>query len=626
MTVSPILLGGNAFDSNYVRPLNFKVIIKSNDGLQTFATYNGFNPPTFNTPPEEGQIAVTAVDVKRGIEQTGSFDIIISDANRTLNRDKVDCGNIVIIQAGKTEASLRNVMYGICYNFDGQRVKDDLTWHMSGKGSAAILQHTLINFTRSAPTETLGSGSQVFKKDPNFMAHVLFKEIFEATDVLVSKRSPTDTLKMRGNFSLDSISTSVTEIIPTLKFPVTAASSVLNAIAEATGALWLIDENNDVNFFYPETRSSSIVIKDLVEATDDGDFTAYTLDDVGFTSSIDPGEGFANVLYGVSELSSIVAGENSSVGFEELVGKDLGSMVIPGLNLFKDLTFTLSKTGAGTDATNPAVAKVRGYIVKDKAPEGDPNEVSHSPSGELIATFSIPIKDITETPAPISKIDLKLIPGIRIEPDAYFWIVLQEIGDSPDNTVRWHHDNDFETETNFNERRIRWAAVRYLPMGRSAGDSYSYRPWISRSKGPNFSYAFIASSKILSQARDPLSIARWTKGHPVEARMDEGWITNAVTMGQFLNQVVHASAQLPVSIGTIQTTIPNALYNPGSSIQFADTALGFPESRNFTMQCIEDHYWADASDFGQGNLLCEVALKGFVSPIDFLSDSSDPDF
>ena len=83
-------------------------------------------------------------------------------------------------------------------------------------------------------------------------------------------RTITDTLQARGGFTLDSISNRIKEIIPSIRFPLTAAASVLDDISQTVGAQWLIDENNDVNFFFPETRTSGIIIKDLVDDTDRG--------------------------------------------------------------------------------------------------------------------------------------------------------------------------------------------------------------------------------------------------------------------------------------------------------------------------------------------------------------------
>lgn len=622
MVITTVPLGGFTFDETYVQPLNYKVFIRSNDGLDLLHTYNGF-------APDSNDIALTQVDVRRGLESTGSFDLVINDPGRNIDREKVDAGVQIIIQAGKTESAMRNIMYGYCYQFSGRRTRNDLDWMLSGKGSAAILQHTLVNFTRNAPTETLSNGSQIFKKDPHFEAHALFREVFESANILVSRKSVNDTVALRGGFSLNSISDKINQQIPSMSFSMAAAASVLDDITTTVGATWMVDENNDVHFFYPDARSSSIIIKDTVDTDDSGDYVAYVVgDDLSFVSSIDSGDGFSNVLTGVSDLSAVVAGEDGAAAFESLSFKDLGTMVIPGINMFKDLSFILSRVGAGTDATNPAKAAVQGYIVKDKPGDAGlaPQDTTHVPSGDMVGSFRIPLTDIDENPQPISKVSLKLIPGIRIEPDSYYWVVMQEIGSGDDNTIRWHHDADLSTATDFANNKIRWAAFKPQPEGRSQGDTHTRRNWISRSNGPVFSYGFLASSKVAAQARDPLSIARWTKGHPVESRMDESWITNVATLSDFLNSVVHASAQLPVVFSTITTTIPNTLYQPGASVQLADSLLGFPIERNFTAQCVEDHYWASADDYGAGNLVCEVALKGFIPPSDFEADFLDPDF
>ena len=177
MVVEPLLLGGFTFDETYVKPLNYKVIIKTNDGVDTLHTYNGFTP-------DSNDVVLTSVDVRRGLETTGSFDLVLNDPEKTLTETRWTQAQ-VIVQAGKTAESLRNIFWGICYQFRGIRMMNDLDWVISGKGMAAILQHTLINFTRNAPTETLSTGSQIFKGS-SFAAHILFREVFESENVLVS--------------------------------------------------------------------------------------------------------------------------------------------------------------------------------------------------------------------------------------------------------------------------------------------------------------------------------------------------------------------------------------------------------------------------------------------------------
>lgn len=608
------------FDDYYVKPLRFKVIIKSNDLSETYHIYNGFLDD-----PGENDIHVTSIDCKRGMQQTGAFEITIEDSDRIVDRDKVDKGNIVIIEAGKTEADAKNIMYGIVYDWDGHRDHNYLTWTIAGKGSAAILQHTFVNFIRLAPSETLKNGEQVFKKDPDFEIWKLFKQLFEDKAIMpLDRRS----LVTRGKFTLNQISEQITEILPSIIYPLTTAGAVANAFADTVGAQWNIDEYNDVIFDYPDALSSGIVIKDRLATdlagnyVDNGDTTAFPIGDINFNSSIDPSSGFANVLFGTAELVNIISGEARSESFSSLFNQDLGQMIVPGASALRDMTFILSKVGAGTDAPDPAIKKLFGFVVEDEL-QGD----AHTPTGEIVATFSIPLSDIKETPTPISKISLRFVPGNRMEIDKEHWIVLQEIGNGENNTIRWWHDNDDFTPSEqppYPNRIIRWSGRRPLPEGRSDGDTFSYRRWFTSSKGPVFSHAFLSGNKILTQARNVLSIARWTRGFPVEAKIDATWIKHATTMSEYLNTLVHLTGQPPITFDTMLTTVPNLLYRPGFSVQFIDDLMGFPDNRNFLCQVAEDHYWVDADNYGIGNLVCEVNLKGYESPLDFFDDANDP--
>ena len=612
------------FDDYYRLPQRFKLIIKDKDGIDTLHTYNGFS----DNPDIDNDINLVSLDCARGMQQTGSFDLVFEDSDRVIDIDKVNKGNIVIIQAGKTEADAKNLLYGISYDFGGKRDHSYLTWTMSGKGSAAILQHTYVNYIKMAPSESLRTGEQVFKKDPNFQVHKLFRTLFEDRLIYPLDRK---SLVQRGNFSLTKVSDKITEIYPSIIHPLAVAGSVANTLADAVGAQWNVNENNEVVFDYPSALSTGIVIRDRLSTDingnfiDNGDYTAYPIGKVSFNTSIDPSSGFANVLFGTAELVNIISGEAGSKAFESLYNKDLAQMFIPGSAALRDLTFVLSKTGAGTDAPDPAIKKLFGFVAEDN-PEG----LTHKPGNtqdKIVATFSIPVSEISEQPTPISKIDLKFNRNVKFEIDKEHWIVLQEIGNGEDNTVRWWHDADDFTESEaapYPNRLIRWSGRRLLPKGRSDGDTFSFRRWIVSSHGPVFSHAFLSGNKILTQARNVLSIARWTRTFPVEAKVDAPWIKHAVTMSQYLNTLVHITGQPPVEFDTMLTTIPNILYTPGATVQVVDDLLGFPESRNFLGQVTEDHYWVDADDLAIGNYTCEVNVRGYESPLDFHSDATDP--
>lgn len=623
------------FDDYYSKPLKFKLQIRSRDFQDILHNYNGFQ-----IEDPDNVIHLTSVDVKRGLQQTGAFEITIEDSDRVIDRDKVDKGCIITVQAGKEEQDATNIFQGIMYDFGGERDHSYLTWSIAGKGMAAVLQHTYVNFVRNAPSETLKTGEQVFKKDPEFQIWKLFKQLFQDRLIYPLDRTPLvdrmggeydgTTIPVTNPFGvkLDGISELIKEIDPSINYPLTVASSVANAFADMVGAEWNIDENNRVIFDFPDSLSSGIVIKDrlavdaLGNYLDNGDYTSFPIGNVRFNTSIDPSSGFANVLFGTAELVSIISGEAGGESFESLFNKDLCQMVVPGASQLRDLTLILSKTGAGTDAPNPAEKKLFGFVV-----ESEQQQEILTPTGDIVAKFEIPLSDIKEQPEPVSKINLRFVPGIKLEIDKEHFIVLQEIGNGENNTIRWWHDNDDVTPSEappYPNRLIRWSGRRLLPEGRSDGDTFSYRPWIMSSHGPVFSHAFLSGDKILTQARNVLSIARWTPTFPVETKIDASWIKHAVTFSQYLNTLVHLTGQPPVTFDTILCTIPNLLFKPGYSVQVIDDLLGFPDTRAFFCQVTEDHYWAEADSYGLGNLVAEVNLKGYESPLDFHDDINDP--
>lgn len=611
-TVEGIPLAGDEF---YVQPLRFKVVIKSIDGLETLFTFDSFNQ---NNP-----IAIQKVDLKRGIGQYSQFEITINDnpKNKAIDRDLLDNGNIVIISAGKTQQTYQNLVYGICYGFKEKTEQNsDITYVMSGLSTAKILDHTLVNFIKIAPPTTLRDGSKAWDiADPTFYAYNLFKDLFEDRDVIPTPNKVS--LMNRANFTLDKISDEIKTFIPSDNEPIVVASQVASHLADMCGALWNVDENNSVQFYYPNTDISGFVIKDYLDEGDGGDYTAYRLADWEITGSIDPTSGFANVLVGVADELTVVSGESQATAFMDLYDKDLAQMVEADASAFKDLTLILSKTGAGTDAPDPDITSLAGMIVKDAFPD-NPRAGQHYPAAgneNIMATFTIPIKDIQQSPNPTSKIFLSYKrPPVSIVPGRPYWIILLERGDGSDNTIRWWHSDDFQTLG-------QWSAVRPLVLGRSEGDAFSNLGWITRNQGPTFTHAYVSSNKILCVASDPASIARWTPNRPVEARVSASWIKYSRTMQEYLSQLIQLTAKKPLTFNTNIVTNPNVMFRPGQQIQIVERNLGYTQDKDFIVQLLEDHYWVDATDNTQdptGNRFCEISVKGFQSAYDFYGKSA----
>lgn len=606
-TVAGVPLAG---DDYYVQPLRFRVTIKSNDGLETLFTFDSFN--TTN------ELAIQRIDVKRGIGQYSQFELIINDnpKDKLVDRDILDNGNVVIIEAGKTQASYHSICYGICYKFkEKTELSSDITYTMSGLSTAKILDHTLVNFVKIAPPTTLRDGTRAWNlSDSQYFAHNLFRDLFEDRDVIPTPNRIA--LMNRANFNLEGISDEIQTFIPSDNEPIVVASQVASHLADMAGALWNVDENNTVQFYYPNKDISGFVIKDYLDEGDSGDYTSYRLSDWEITGDIDPTGGFANLLVGVADKLTIVSGEAKALAFMDLYNKDLCQMAYADASAFKDLTLILSKTGAGTDSPDPSITMLGGMIVKDAFP-GNPKIGQHYPAAgneNIMATFTIPIKDIHDTPEPTGKIFLNYKrPPSSIVPGQPYWIVLLERGDGSDNTIRWWHNDDFTTLG-------QWSGVRQVPTGRSEGDPPSNVGWITRNQGPTFTHAYVSSNKILCVASDPASIARWTPNHPVEARVSASWIKYSRTMQEYLSQIIQQTSKKPLTFNTNIVTNPNILFNPGQQVQIVDRALGYTQDKDFIVQLLEDHYWVDATDDQQdavGNRYCEISVKGFQAPYDY---------
>jgi hypothetical protein len=424
----------------------------------------------------------------------------------------------------------------------------------------------------------------------------------------------------RANFTLEGISEEIKTFIPSQNEPIVIASQVASHLSDMVGAIWNVDEQNRVQFYYPNNELSGFIIKDYLDEGDSGDYTAYRLSDWEITGSTDPQSGFANLLVGVADSLQVTAGQANAIAYMDLYNKDLAQLVEADVSAFKDLTLVLSKTGAGTDAADPALATVAGMIVKDQFPD-NPKIGRHYPAAgqeNILATFTIPIKDIENTPLPIGKINLAYRrPPTSIVPGRPYWIMLMERGDASNNTIRWWHNDNYTTMG-------QWSAVRPLAFGRSEGDPLSNVGWITRNQGPMFTHAYVFSSKVLCVASEPASIARWTPGRPVEARVSAGWIKYARTMQDYLSQVIQYTSKKPLVFNSNIVTNPNHLFQPGMQVQIVERNLGYSQDKDFIVQLIEDHYWVDATDENQdavGNRYSEISVKGFQSPYDYFGKS-----
>jgi hypothetical protein len=603
-----------AWDDYYVTPLRFKVVIKSADGLDTLHTFDSF--------ASSNDIAVQKIDVTRGMDQYPSFEMQINDNpnDKMIDRDLVDNGCIVIISVGKTQEEYQNLFWGKIDNFKERTEQNsDLTYIVNGLGLAKIADHTIINLIKTAPPESLRDGTKTWTDTPAFHANNLVKQIL--TDKQIIPTPGKKTVQSRMGCSLNGIADELDTFLPSINNPLVYASEALNNVLDAAGGIWYIDENNDFKAYFPNVDLSGHIIKDYLDPGDSGDFVSYRLKDWEIEGSTDPSSGFANFLIAIAEQAKVVSGQAKALSYTSLWNKDLAQLVISTSAVFRDLTMILSKVGAGTDAPDPNIATLDGMIVLDKYPENIQTGYHYPASGQenILATFSTPIKDISENPEPISKINLSYKrPPSSIPINKPAWLILLERGNSENNSVRWWHDDNFDNLG-------AWSAQRPLPLGRSEGDTFSNTGWLTNKRGPSFTHGYVTTSRVPVIAYDPDSIARWTPGRPVEVRISAPWIRYARTMQDYLDQLIQITAKKPLTFNTNIVTNSNIIPKPGQEMQIVERRLGYSEGLDFLATLMEDHYFVDATDdsgSAVGTLYHEVTVKSYMSPFSFYGKSS----
>lgn len=586
------------YDIFYNRP--FKYLIELYDPTEEHLLYtsNGFDPPSSN-------LVVENINITQAQWDTWSASISIDDSiYNNIDPELFDNGMVMKIKFGKKRSLSNNAFYGIVDSLGPtRRGLGKLQWTAEAKGFGVIPNYTFTDFQKAPPPESLSTGAVV--SNPSsipFFANNLIKSIFKDIDIMPLLDY---TLKQRmgKNFSLDGISNSVTDFIPGIKNPLATAASLINIVARMSGAIWYVDQYKKLQFRYPTGDNQGIIVKDYWEENDSGDYTAYVRPDSVYTyrDSTRPEDGFAQQLLAIAEKDDQIGVNTRAISFTSLAGKNLAFAVIPGVTKFRNMTFMMSKIGAGSNDPNPVTSKVRGMIITDK---------EHSPTGTVLANFSIPVTAIPDTPTPIIKIDRPSFSDMDI--DKLHWIVFFGIGSGDDNTVRLWHDDDRTTAST--PTSPRYTAVQFHRDGID-NKKYQRKNWFVSASGPEYSIAFATSSNILLEATDEASIARWSPGRPVQARATVPTFKNVQATQQYLQVLVQQTAQKIRNYGNLVVSIPNNLIESGTEVQVVSDKikdLSFENNRVAAVTSVS--YKLDVNEFAIGSKHCEISLRGYVSP------------
>jgi hypothetical protein len=522
----------------------------------------------------------------------------------------------VTIQLGRTPADFKNMLTGYTETIQIDRKGENgIFYTVTGLGSGAYTNQIIVNVEKSAPLDDDGKPIQ----SPEYLAYLLIDELFTSSDFLPLKSGTVATL---GGYTLEKISDKVNEFIPSLSFNYVYASQVAQAIADLVGADFYIDENNVVVFQYPSAVHSGIKVKTLVDANDLAYNTSYILSGYSVTHSIRPGDGYGSQFFGIADstLGQVATNVNDDANsFSSLYNKDIAQQIPIGSSKFSNLALRLSKTGTGTTESDPLTAKLFGRILLDNNNTPDGN-------GE-IGRFTIPISSILEQPSVILKLDLQFVSEslTTLSSNENVWIVLYNIGDSEENTVRWWHDNQV------NKRATNYNAMRTLPYGRTAksysltnkmdNDSiYSNFGWYNSLNGPTYSYSVVSKVSHLNVTRNLQAMNRWGR---VDVKIDMPSLSDTdKTQMQYMNSLLEHASKKIVTFSTPEVTIPlNNYFVPGVTIHFIDPVIGYDESKNIQAQIHQVKYSLDndGPDGPLGTNRCEIDPVWFQAAGDYLN-------
>ena len=591
----------------YLDPIRFKLILKSPDESTTTHTYDSFN--TSNAP-----FVLTNIDVNLSVGATGDFAFRIDDTKDKVVKDTIECGTVAIIQAGKTQETYKNIMYGIIDEVeDSYPVGDAIVYNFRGLGFGAILNYTLLNLIQSANKEDLVGETML---DPKFEISNLILKTFQSTEVLPLLNSPT--LQTRGGFLINSIADTIKVIMPSINNPLATASTILENFASISGTVLHIDPEKNVYFRAPHATHSGITIRQWetdpithapLRLNDTAENTAYYFGGWSSKRMMKLDQGFFNRVFltiNTDEVINQSPGETTE-NFTSLANKDIAVGFYPGSTKLFNVALLISKTGTGRSSVDDSydLTGVQGLICEDSG--------NNQPGPKIIATFNIPYDQIDEGPTVVYKIDLDYRTS-NIDQNKLHWIILFKRGETEDSTIRWYHDLDFVTDSTL-------AAPRYSGIKRP----FTQQPnphktsfnagWGTSSKGPVYRYSFFLTNKTTLTVDDPISIRRYTPNRPVEVRINAPWINDVRTGFRYANSLLQYGAKLKRIYEKKQLSIPTKMFFPLSLVNIIYPPAGLTRNLNIMAEVNNIHYGASGFNLESpfGSYFCELTAVGYVN-------------
>jgi hypothetical protein len=529
------------FDPNYKQRLQLYVDVLSPDWTDNIVAFN-------QESSDSAPIQIISARIENSVDSYGKFDLLVRDTNSILKNRMIDHKYIMRFTAKKPfqnfysnlQTSIVRKIQRLYEPASGERL-----YRIMGVGTGSILTHTLINYSlQSAFKNVITGENNLQNDDPEMLAPKHIERIFTDRKILPALNEGL-TVQERGKFGLPGkINYDIKTYINSIDTFATTPSNLCRDIANSCACLFNIDEDNDVFFDRPLNRTLGHLITNTSDDMSlDANLTMMTEGEVTDESSTFAEDGYFDKLYAYSQQSSISQSNTSMGNYTSLHENNIAFRINKaGASKLWDLSFMLQKFGAGTDSNDPTNTYLHGLIVNDE---------NYRIGGDIVGEFVIPVSQIPESAGWVKRINIRFRKDIEV--DKAYWIVLMKIGNAPDNTIGWWHDDKKDYKNN-----LVWSAWRYS-RGIAETPKTIQGGWDYSSTGPKYTYSFSQRTPLLQTSFAVNFNPLYETLAPVEKFESISWIKDQPTSMQYLAFVSQNASRTRRNIDLGPCSIPNVL-------------------------------------------------------------------
>lgn len=500
----------------------------------------------------------TSLSISNGINKTGQLELKFRDQFGYYDSGAIYKGCRIKVKAKKKhQQDYVNLFSGVIVSDElEESTRRRNLYTITANSTRHLLTHTAVNYSRRIGFQNMKEGElNLMNDDPNFYIGNMIYDAMNDRSILINDNGMS--LAERLKITLNGIDRSIPLTIPGLEY-VGNADEFVSQFQELGGLQLGIDEDDDMFARYPIYKSAGhiLTLDDRLGDDYDPSISMIALEPISRSTSIEPSN-YAEVAIGKAFDNAVLVNNSAINNSLSLFNKDIGQQIDLRTTKLQHLTFILSKTGAGTNSADPENTNLVGYITTDYM-----NTVGQ----DIIAEFSIPLRYIKETARPIN-VNVKFKGTGEVDVTKKYWIIIQSIGDSEDNTVYWWNDGGKAKD----QGAQTFAAIRDIPFGRGASKHFVPTGWRVIVNGPVFTHTFTTTTPILHIAKGITAKTNYQDPAPIEVIQSPSGVIDSKTMEQYLGLFIEYSSRIIIQYDFPKVSIPNNPMRVGYSLLYYDS-------------------------------------------------------